>query len=59
MKGEASAWTFARRSTQAHFGLAFLSLGLLFIALPVEHLYRRDSDLWMVYIGLFILLVGA
>ena len=59
MKDDVSVWTFARRSRHASFGLGFLSLGLLFIALPAMDLYRKDSDWWMVYIGLFIILVGA
>lgn len=59
MKGNASVWTFAQRSRQAAPGLGFLSLGLLFIAIAAKELFRRDSDRWMAYIGLFILLLGA
>lgn len=59
VKDDASVWTFAQRSRKAGSGVGFLSLGLLFIALAAKGRFRTDSDRWMVYIGLFILLLGA
>ncbi len=59
MNGDASVWTFVQRSRQAVLGLGFLSLGLLFIALAAKEHFRTDSDRWMLYIGLFLLLLGA
>jgi hypothetical protein len=59
VKGDASVWTFAQRSRQAVLGLGLLSLGLLFIALAAKERFRTDSDRWMAYMGLFILLLGA
>jgi len=59
VKGDASVWTFAQRSRQAGLGLGFLSLGLLFIAIAAKERFRTDSDRWMAYIGLVLLLLGA